>query len=127
MIKRLAVPFVVLVLCHSTLAAQSMASGTWTGSATPPGEEALTLTYDVSVLGDSISILIRTSDRGDYPASEAKLVADNLTFRFHPALMAQCNLARQGDGSFVGECLSEGGMSVTMVMKPPAGPAGSGE
>lgn len=126
MIKGLVLSFGIMVLCHSTLAAQSLSSGTWTGSATPPGEEPLALTYDVGVSGDSISILIRTPDRGDYPASDTRLSGDTLTFKFMPALAAECSLVKQGDGSFVGECLSEGGMSITLVMKPPARPAGSG-
>ena len=126
MIKRLVLTLGIMVLCHSTLAAQSLSSGIWTGTATPPGEEPLPLTYDVGVSGDSISILIRTSDRGDYPASDTRLAGDTLTFKFMPALGAECSLVKQGDGSFVGDCLSEGGMSMTLVMKPPAKPAGPG-
>jgi hypothetical protein len=122
MIKRWTLTLGLTALCHSTLTAQSLTSGTWTGSTTQPGEAPLTLMFDVSSVGDSLSILIRTPDRGDYPVSEAKLTGETLTFKFLPALGAVCTLKKQIDGSYSGDCVSEGGMSVTMVMTPPAKP-----
>jgi hypothetical protein len=126
MIKRLAIHLACLALFHSPLAGQALRSGVWTGSATPPGQEPLALTYDVSTAGDSISILMRTSDRGDYPVTEAKLVGDTLTFRFRPGALVQCTLLKQGDGSFSGECVGEDDLRATLVMIPPANPTGSG-
>lgn len=125
MIKRLAVSIGVLLFCHSLLEAQSLASGTWTGSATGPGDAPLTLTFEVSTAGDSIAILIKTPDRGDYPVNRAKLTGETLTFTFQPGPTVDCKLLRQADGSYLGECAgAEDAMRATMVMKPPAKPAG---
>jgi len=124
MIKQLALGVALLILGTSPSSAQSLPNGTWTGAATPPGEAPLALTFEVSSSGDSLSILIRTADRGDYPVSDARLDGGTLTFKFMPAMAAECSLKKQENGSFVGECVSEGGMSVAMVMMPPAKPAG---
>ena len=120
----LALGLAAILVCPAPLAAQSLTSGTWTGSATPPGETPLPLTFEVNTTSDSISILIKTPDRGDYPVSEAKLAGEVLTFKFMPAMGATCSLKHQADGSYSGECVSEGGMTLTMVMTPPAKPGG---
>lgn len=126
MIKRLALQFSFLFLLASALPAQSLPSGTWTGSVTPPDDNPLAITFDVAS-GDSISILIHFADRGDYPASEAKLASDTLTFWFQPGPVVRCNLVKQGNGSFSGECADEDGMSATMLMVPPAKQEGPGQ
>jgi hypothetical protein len=124
MIKRLALSIGVLLFCHASLAAQSLASGSWTGSVTGPGGNPLVVTYEVHTTGDSIAILIKTPDRGDYPVTNAKLAGETLTFAFQPGPTVECKLVRQADESFLGECAGEDDMRATMVMKPPAKPAG---
>ena len=124
MIKQLALGVALLVFGSSLSSAQSLPNGTWTGTATPPGEAPLALTFEVINPRDSLIILIRTPDRGDYPVSDLKLAGEMLTFKFMPAIGAVCSLKKQENGSFVGECVSEGGMSLAMVMMPPAEPGG---
>ena len=124
MIKRLALSIGVFLICHGTLTAQSLANGSWTGSATGPGGAPLALTFEVTTAGDSIAILIKTPDRGDYPVSSARLAGDALTFSFQPGPTVDCKLIRQPDGSYLGECSREDDMRATMEMKPPAKPAG---
>ena len=124
MIKRLALSIGILVFCHSALAAQSLATGSWTGSATGPGGNPMALTFEVSTAGDSIAILIKTPDRGDYPVTNVKLAGEALTFTFQPGPTVNCKLIRQTDGSYLGECADEADMRATMEMKPPAKPAG---
>ena len=124
MIKRLAVSIGLLMVCHSVLAAQSLTSGTWTGSVTGPGGDPLAVTFEISAAGDSIAILIKTPDRGDYPVTNARIAGDALTFTFQPGPTVNCRLIHQGDGSYLGECADEGDVRATMVMKPPAKPAG---
>lgn len=124
MIKRYAIGLAAILVCPATLAAQSLASGTWTGSATPAGEAPLALTFEVNTTSDSIRILIKTPDRGDYPVSEARLAGEILSFKFMPAIGATCRLQYQADGSYSGECVSDGGMTLAMVMTPPAKPGG---
>jgi hypothetical protein len=125
MIKRLALQFGFLFLLNSAVSAQALPTGTWTGSVTPPGDAPLALTFDVSA-GDTISILIHF-DQGDFPASDAKLAGDTLTFRFQPGPIVRCNLVRKGDGSFSGECSDEDGISAILLMVPPAKLEGSGQ
>ena len=124
MITRVMFSVGVLLSCYSTLSAQSLTTGSWTGSATGPGGNPLALTFEVSTAGDSIAILIKTPDRGDYPVTNAKLAGETLTFTFQPGPTVDCKLIRQADGSYLGECAGEDAMRATMVMKPPAKPAG---
>ena len=124
MIKGMVLAIGLIGLGSGTLAAQSLTSGTWTGSATPPGEAPLALTFEVSAAADSIAILIKTPDRGDYPVSGAKLAGDTLTFSFQPGPLVNCKLVRQADGSYTGECAGEDDLRADMVMNPPPKPAG---
>ena len=124
MIKRLAASIFLLLFCHSALAAQSLAIGTWTGSVTGPGGAPLAVTYEITAASDSLAILIKTPDRGDYPVSNPKVSGDALTFTFQPGPTVTCRLIHQVDGSYLGECAGEDDVRATMVMKPPAKPAG---
>lgn len=124
MIGRAFLSIGLLLCCHSALSAQSLTGGSWTGSVTGPGGNPLAVTFEVSTAGDSIAILIKTPDRGDYPVTNAKLAGETLTFTFQPGPTVECKLIRQADASFLGECAGEDDLRATMVMKPPAKPAG---
>ena len=124
MIKRLVLAIGMMVLASGTLAGQSLASGTWTGSVAPTGEPPLPLTFEVGMSGDSISILIRSGGRGDFLVSEAKLAGDTLTFSFQPGPLVHCTLIKRADASYGGECAGEDDLRAEMVMIPPVKPTG---
>jgi hypothetical protein len=112
-------PALLLAVLTVPAAAQSLPTGLWTGSVTPTGEEPLALTFEVTVSGDTISIMMITPDRGSYPVENAQYKDDTLTFVFHPGPRVQCSLPRQSDGSYTGECKGEDDLSAVMTMVPP--------
>ena len=126
MLKRLILYLGVLVICNSRLDAQSLPVGIWTGSVAPTGEPPLPLTFEVSISGDSISILMRSGGRGDFLVNQAKLAGDTLTFSFEPGTLVHCTLVKRADASYGGECAGEDDLRAEMVMIPPAKPAGPG-
>lgn len=100
--------------------AQKLEPGKWTGTVTPPGEEAtVQVTYDVAMKGDTIGITINAGEHGSFSASEVKLTDATLTFWFMPGPRVDCTLTRREDGAFQGPCTDAEGGVASMLMVPP--------
>ena len=101
--------------------AQSLKSGAWTGTVTPPGEEqAIPLTFDVTVHGDSLGIVLHGGEHGDFTAEEGRHADGKITFIFLPdGIHVSCTLARNAEGVFAGPCVGNDGSQASMTMVPP--------
>jgi hypothetical protein len=112
------------LLAPGVCAAQSLKSGTWTGTVSPPdgGEEAVT--FDVTVNGDSLDIVIHAGMHGDFTVQEGRYAEGKISFKFMPGPEVSCTLTRNEEGVFAGSCFedngSEGKMTeAKMTMVPP--------
>ena len=101
--------------------AQSLKSGTWTGTVVPPGEtQSIPLTFDVTVKGDSLAIVIHVGDHGDFPTEKGRYADGTITFTFNPPdVVVTCTLARNAEGAFAGPCVGSDGSDASMTMVPP--------
>ena len=100
--------------------AQSLKSGTWTGTVTPPGEdEAMPVTFDVTVHGDSLGIVIHAGEHGDFTVENGKHADGKITFAFSPGPRVTCTLSRTEAGTFTGPCIEEDGSLAKLTMVPP--------
>jgi hypothetical protein len=99
--------------------AQSLKAGLWTGTVTPPEGGETVVTYDVTVHGDSLGIVIHAGEHGDFTVENGKHVDGTISFVFHPGPRVTCTLSRTEDGSFAGPCLEDDGSQATVTMVPP--------
>ena len=111
------------VLAPAICSAQSVKAGTWTGTVLPPDRgDMVSLTFDVTVNGDSLGIVIHAGEHGDFPAAGGYYAADKITFTFVPGgPTVACTLARNEQGTFAGSCLGDDGSEAKMTMTPPQG------
>ncbi len=102
-------------------ASQELQSGTWTGTATPPDGNTIDLAYTVASGDEGLSITIQVPEVGmSIETYEVKLEGDKLSFGFAVEVdVLRCELVRQDDGSFAGECVDDGGSPGYLVMNPP--------
>ena len=110
------------VLTPGICAAQSqpLKSGTWTGSVTPPEGETTLVTYDVAVLGDSLTITIHAGEHGDFVTTEGRYADGKIMFKFAPGPTVSCTLAKDEKGTFAGSCFEDGGSEAKITMVPPS-------
>lgn len=108
-------------------AAQELAVGTWTGTMTPPGDQGVDVTYDVSMTDDDeLSIVMSVAMMGEsIEFFDIALDDDELTFWWSPGVRLDCSLARQDDGSFEGVCGDGAGGDGILLMVPPEGEGGA--
>jgi hypothetical protein len=101
--------------------AQSLKAGTWTGTALPPdADEIVSLTFDVTVHGDSLGIVIHAGDHGDFTTEKARYSDGTIVFTFSPGgPTVTCTLPRNEEGNFDGSCLGDDGSVAKMTMVPP--------
>lgn len=125
--QKLAAVVAVLALgapCATTsIVAQEIEHGTWTGALTPPGGEPIAVTLRVGDQDGALSIVMNSLNDGDIDLNDERLEGDELTFWFEPGERVDCTLTRQDDGSFEGVCAdqrgSDGGEG-TLAMVPPS-------
>jgi len=100
--------------------AQTLTVGQWSGTIAPPDEEPHPITYDVTVSGDTLKIVLQAAEHGSFPFRDIKLSADGtLTFGLEIGASLTCSLKRQENQSFEGLCTDAGGSSGKLVMVPP--------
>ena len=116
--KTLAV-LLLAVAAPALCSAQTIKAGTWTGSVTPPDGGLTVVTYDVTVIGDSLGVVIHAGEHGDFTVRNGHYAEGKITFAFEPGITVRCTLARGEDGNFAGECLAEDGSVAQMTMVPP--------
>jgi hypothetical protein len=108
----------------STVFGQKIQAGTWTGTITPPNSNAVEVTFEVTVAGDSTKITAKGTPRGDLPFANVHVAADRVTFDFNAGETISCTLMRQQGGGYKGNCLdSAGGTGVIEMLPPKKGPA----
>ncbi|MCI0436235.1 MAG: hypothetical protein L0271_21720 [Gemmatimonadetes bacterium] len=118
--RRLQIQFVVFAvgLFAVPVKAQTIPSGVWSGTITPPNEATVQVTYDVRSTADSTAILLK-SPFGDFQFYNLRILPDRITFAWSPGPEVTCSLARKEDGSYSGACTDADGSSGTLVMQPP--------
>lgn len=117
--KTLAVLLVAFMAPAAVCSAQTLKSGTWTGTVQPPDGPVTDLTFDVTVMGDSLGVVIHAGEHGDFTAREGHYRDGKITFAFEPGITVRCSLSRGEDGNFAGECQGEDGTLAPMTMVPP--------
>lgn len=116
--KMLAV-LLVAFMAPAVCSAQAIKSGTWTGTVQPPDGDVTDLTFDITVMGDSLGVVIHAGEHGDFTAREGRYADGKITFAFEPGVTVRCTLARVEDGSFAGNCQGEDGSLAPMTLVPP--------
>lgn len=105
------------------LQAQELTSGTWTGTMSPPGGEAIPVTFEVSGAGAALSVVMSAPMiEGTMAFNDVRLEGPALTFWWEPGIRVDCRLMRTQAGGYEGSCSDgsgrgEGGM--TMVPPEP--------
>ena len=103
----------------ASLAAQKLTPGTWTGTISPPNQDAVEATFDVRVSGDTTKITMNAMGRV-METSGVKVEADRVLFSFAPGgTEVRCTLMLRDDKSYSGDCIDARGGKGTIVMKPP--------
>jgi len=108
----------VVLAAPQAATAQKLAPGTWTGTIAPPGNAPTPATFDVKATGDSTAITISTQF-GDVPFTQIKVLADRITFTFTPGTPVNCVLMLRPDKSYAGDCTDTDGEKGQIVMIAP--------
>lgn len=113
--------FVVVLSAASAsdLNAQTVATGTWTGTVTPPDGQITDVQYTVATVGDTLQISLNIPNGPSFPFSNIRLDKGNLLFSWSPDVTIDCSLAQQKDGSFQGDCTDKRGVTGQLAMVPP--------
>jgi hypothetical protein len=110
---------VLTLVLPASLAAQKLATGTWTGTISPPNEAAIEATFNVRMSGDTTKITLN-ADGHAIEATEIKVEPKQLLFTFAPGgNSVRCTLLLRDDKSYSGDCLDTNGGKGVIVMRPP--------
>ena len=110
---------VLTLVLPASLAAQKLATGTWTGTISPPNEAAIEATFNVGMSGDTTKITLN-ADGHAIEATEIKVEPKQLLFTFAPGgNSVRCTLLLRDDKSYSGDCLDTNGGKGVIVMRPP--------
>ena len=101
--------------------AQALKAGTWTGTVYPPEGDSASVTYDVTVNGDSLGIVIHAGEHGDFTAELGHYADKTISFTFTPGIGFHCKLTRNDAGDYAGSCFGDDGAEAQMTMVPPKG------
>jgi hypothetical protein len=107
-----------LLFAAAPAAAQTLHTGTWTGTIAPPDGGVVDVEYEVSVTNDEIGITL-VFEMGTFEFASIEFDGSVLSFTWSPGVNLTCELELQDDGSFEGECVDEGGESGFLTMNPP--------
>ncbi len=92
--------------------------GEWTGQVTPPDGQTVNVIYDVTYAGDTLKISIRAGEHGTFEATDIKLEASKLSFKFSPGVSVACVLDKK-ELAYAGSCVDDGGGIAIMDLSPP--------
>ena len=109
------------MLATTSVGAQELRPGTWTGTMSPPGNDDVPVSYEVGETEGALSIII-TGMGQSFSFYEVVLDGTELTFWWEPGSRVDCTLLRKEDGSFEGTCTEETGPDGegTLTMVPPS-------
>jgi len=99
--------------------AQDIETGTWTGLMMPPGQEAVDVTFDVSMESDSLTISLIAGPAGILQLIDIEVKEDGLKFAFDAGTRILCDLKLKANDGYEGECAPEGQESGIIIMNPP--------
>ena len=137
-----ALALAMVVAVSSTLHAQTLQTGTWTGTAVGPDGSSEDVTFEVRAVpvwtrdgtrvvlappGSRVAASQLTityySRRGLIPLRDIRLEGDTFSYEFSVGggLDVTCSLTRQEDGSYTGPCGVGGGQGGRHTMRPPTG------
>jgi hypothetical protein len=98
-----------------------LASGTWTGMITTPGnQEPTSITFEVGYKADTLAIALVVGEHGTFPLSDIELSEKTLKFSFTPGPKVSCVLNSSNTG-YEGNCSDDDGNVVPLTMITPAG------
>jgi hypothetical protein len=106
------------ILCSQNLIAQTIKAGIWTGTITDPDGKTSEVKYDVKIIGDALSIVMKSKTMGDYPLDDIDLGKAKLSFSFFTGSLINCSLDMRTNGSYSGRCKGTDGTSWTITMIP---------
>jgi len=115
-----------LLLAVGPARGQELATGTWTGTVTPPEEASIEVQYEVSYDEEGALQITLLPPAGvgappSIPFREEALTEESLTFSWTAGSTdLDCELLLLEDGSFEGECVDDDGMPGYLTMVPPA-------
>lgn len=109
----------VVLLSSQNLNAQTIEEGIWTGTLTHPDGMTSEVKYDVKIIGDALSIVMKSKTMGDYPLDDIDLGKAKLSFSFFTGSLINCSLAMQTSGSYSGKCNGTDGTKWKITMNPP--------
>lgn len=118
--KNLAVTAALYLALTGTATGQTLTSGTWGGTITPPGGNTMDVQYEVSNEGGQLSITL-VFEMGSFPFTNIELANGVLGFTWNPEIELVCELEQSDDGGFDGQCLDAGGSRGFLTMTPPEG------
>ena len=100
------------------LQAQDLVSGKWTGTVAPLNE-VIDVTYDIETANDTLTVMMN-APMGSFPFRNINVEGDHITFTWSTRVAdLNCDLERQEDGSYTGDCVLDNGNSAPMLMVPP--------
>jgi hypothetical protein len=120
--KHLFISFITIagfILSSQNLNAQSIESGTWTGTITHPDAKTSEVKYEVKIIGDTLSITMKSKTTGDLPFDQINLDKGKLSFSFITGALINCSLDLQNNGSYSGQCKGTDGTRWLITMIPP--------
>ena len=109
----------LVALMPASLAAQKLTPGTWTGTISPPNENALDASFVVRMAGDTTKLTLQAGGM-ELEASDVKVESTRLLFSWAPGdATVKCTLLLREDKSYSGDCIDDKGEKGTIVMRPP--------
>ena len=101
------------------LQAQDLVSGKWTGTVVDPDGEVFNVTYDIETANDTLTVMMN-SPMGPFPLRNINVDGDHITFTWSTRVAnLKCDVERQEDGSYTGDCVLDNGASGQLLMVPP--------
>ena len=121
-LSRLAAAALLVFALSARSDAQELTTGTWTGTMSPPGGEAIPVQFQVSGSGAALAVVMTAAIVPDgIPFQDIRVEGPALTFWWEPGVRVDCQLTRTAAGGYEGPCSDgSGGESGAITMVPPA-------
>jgi hypothetical protein len=102
--------------------------GKWTGTITPPSNEAIDIEFNVTMAADTMKIELSIPVVGvTTPLTGIKLEEKKISFDFDAGgNIIACKLDKKDDGTYAGTCTDASGAGGSMTMVPPKKAAAGG-
>ncbi|MEX0821367.1 MAG: alpha/beta hydrolase [Rhodothermales bacterium] len=108
------------LVATSSLKAQPIPTGEWTGFVTPPGGGPLLSTLEVTGDGDELDVVMEIeTHEGEFEFQDIHFVDDVLRFWWAPIMRVDCEVNPDEEGVYRGLCRDGDGNTGPFVMVPP--------